>query len=152
MKLKNVDFKDLGVRIAGTFVGIAAGSLAKDAISSNSTVEGLAGEATGYLAPALVSLAGAVVSAAMDDKFMKSAGFGITASGAATIVNKIAGKSVVSLSGTGKVGKVGNVGKIGATRMPRRVPARINGVGSIMPGVGRTETIQSQLPGMAGCF
>ena len=119
-------------------------------ISENKAIEGLAGESKDYIVPAIISVGGAILSAASNDNFMKSAGFGVTAVGAAKIVNRVAGKTVVSL---------GSVNS--ARRMPRRIPQRsISGLGNtIAPlpaGMGRTFNQQgSALPGMSGqvgCF
>lgn len=149
MKFKNINWKDTATQIAGTFAGIVAGSFVDKQISDSNTVEGLAGNAKDYIVPSIVAVGGALVSAASDSKVVKSFGFGVTAVGAAKVVNRAAGKTVVSL---------GSVGS--ARRMPRRIPQRsLRGMGDdsmkMIPGIGRTFQPASAYPGMSGnvgCF
>lgn len=149
MKFKSVNWKETATQIAGTFAGIVAGSFVDKQISENQAVEGLAGEAKDYLVPGIVAVGGALVSAASDNKLAKSFGFGVTAVGSAKILNRAAGKTVVSLGGVGSV-----------RRMPRRIPQRMRGVGEVemkmIPGVGRTYNSGFKaMPGMSGqtgCF
>lgn len=149
MEFKSINWKDTATQIAGTFCGIVTGSFVDKQISDNETVEGLAGNAKDYIVPSIVAVGGALVSAASDSKVVKSFGFGVTAVGAAKIVNRAAGKTVVSL---------GSVGS--ARRIPRRIPQRsVRGVGDVpmkmIPGMGRTFQPGQALPGMSGnvgCF
>ncbi len=144
MKFRNVNWKDTATQIAGTFCGIVAGSFVDKTISDSNTVEGLAGDAKDYIVPSIVAVGGALVSAASDSKVVKSFGFGVTAVGAAKVVNRAAGKTIVSLGGVGSV-----------RRMPRRIPQRsVRGLGDaqikMIPGIGRTFQPGSALPGMSG--
>lgn len=144
MKFRNVNFKETATQIAGTFAGIVAGSFVDKTIDQSKAVEGLAGEAKDYIVPSIVAVGGALLSASCDNKVMKSVGFGVTAVGAAKILNRAVGKTVVSL------GSVGSV-----RRMPRRIPQRLKGVETVYAGMGRTFQQDAAFPGMSGnvgCF
>ena len=141
MELKSVNLKDTGLELAGTFLGIIGGSYIDKAITENKTVEGLAGEAKDYIVPTIVTVGGAILSASVKNKFVKSVGFGVSCAGGAKIVNRASGKQVVSL------------GSVNNNRV-RRIPQRMRGIGYIkeLPaGMGRTfNQPGSAIPGMSG--
>lgn len=141
MKLKNVNWKETAMQLAGTFVGIAGASWIKKGLQENETVSGLAGNAKNYLVPGVLTVAGAVMSASVNDKFLKSAGFGMTAVGGASILNEVTGKNIVTISGVNGVGSVRR-----AIPSQRRMMRGIGNVTTTYPGMGNQPS--SLMPGM----
>lgn len=138
MKFKSVNWKNTAMKLAGTLVGVAVGGAVKKTLNESNAVEGLAGETKNYLIPAVLAVGGAVLSASVNDDFVKNAGFGVTAVGGASMVNELAGKEVITLNGLKGVRGVG--------RLPRRYPSQIAmrstaGVGktSYEEGMGRAD-------------
>lgn len=145
MKLKKIDIKDTAIKLAGTFIGIAAGSATQKYLSESNTVSGLTGNGTvkNYLVPSVVAVAGTLCSACSNNDFVKSFGFGVTAVGGAQIVNQVAGKELIALAkgSNNSLAAIGNSDLGRVNRIPRRIPNRAlqpktNGVGDLMPGMG----------------
>lgn len=139
LKVSNV--KSLAMKLAGTFTGVALGGTIKKALNQSTAVEGLAGEAKDYLVPVIIAAGGMVMSASVQDDFLKNAGFGVSAVGGASLVNQAFGKEVITLNGVRGLG-----------RMPRRIPAQ--GVARTTYGVGRTsyENGMSGMGNLSGCI
>lgn len=141
MKIKSVNWKNTAMKLAGVFAGVVAGGACKKALNESNAVEGLAGDAKNYLVPAVLAVGGAVLSASVNDDFIKNAGFGITAVGGASIVNEAMGKEVITLNGVRGLG-----------RMPRRIPAQgvVRGVRGM--GIASLEAGMSGTGLVDGCF
>lgn len=137
MKFKQVNWKNTALKLAGTLTGVVVGGAVKKALNESNAVDGLAGNTKGYFVPALLAVGGAVVSASVNDDFIKNAGFGMTAVGGAGLVNEVMGKEVITLNGVRGLG-----------RMPRRIPAQ--GVRGM--GVTSYESGMSGMQGVQGCF
>ena len=135
MKFKSVNWKNTAMKLAGTLTGVVVGGALKKALNESNAVEGLAGNATKYLVPTLLAAGGAVVSASVNDDFIKNAGFGMTAVGGAGIVNELMGKEVITLNGVRGLG-----------RMPRRIPSQV-----ATRGIG-TLSLEPGMSGVQGCF
>lgn len=135
MKLKNVNWKDATMKLAGTFVGVVAGGIVKKTLNESNAVDGLAGSAKNYLVPAVMAVGGAVLSASVSDSFVKNVGFGVSAVGGAGLVNEAMGKEVITLNGVKGVG-----------RIPRRIPSQVRGLGITSLEAGMSGT------GIQGCF
>lgn len=154
-----VNWKETGIKMAGTFVGIAAGSAARKYISGSNTVSGLFGGNTAkdYFVPGVLAAVGAVVSATCKDEFIKAVGFGATSANGAAIVNQLVGRELVTLKGLGNtmpgMGGMRGIGCNGMgviNRIPRRVPQKVSGLDSINAMPGMSGGVSGTLPGMGG--
>lgn len=142
--MKKVNWKGTVLNVAGVITGVVGGSVLKKALKGSQTVQGVAGSASGFLIPTVVSVAGAVLSGMTNDNFLKNASLGVTAVGGAGLINELCGREVVTLGATGATKPV----RSSSVVMPRRIPQQtpIRGIGSTMPGMGNT------MPGMGGTF
>ena len=144
---KNLNWKKTALNVAGVITGVVGGSILKNALNGNQTIQGVAGNASGFLIPAVVSVAGAVLSGMTDDNFLKNASLGVTAVGGAGFINELCGRNVVTLGATGNVKSVRSSSIVMPRRLPKQTPVNpVKGVGSTMPGMGST------MPGMGGTF
>lgn len=144
---KNLNWKKTALNVAGVITGVVGGSILKNALNGNQTIQGVAGNASGFLIPAVVSVAGAVLSGMTDDNFLKNASLGVTAVGGAGFINELCGRNVVTLGATGNVKSVRSSSIVMPRRLPQQTPVNpVKGVGSTMPGMGST------MPGMGGTF
>lgn len=148
MKWKQINWENTAMKLAGTLVGVAVGGATKKALNESKAVEGLAGEGKNYLVPVVLAVGGAVMSASVNNEFLKNAGFGVTAVGGASIVNELAGKEVITLNGVSGVRGIRGIGRI-----PRRIPNQgvSRGVGnpSYNAGMG---TFNAGMGSFVGCF
>lgn len=140
------------MKLAGTLVGVAVGGATKKALNESKAVEGLAGEGKNYLVPVVLAVGGAVMSASVNNEFLKNAGFGVTAVGGASIVNELAGKEVITLNGVSGVSGVRGLGR-GLGRMVRRIPAQgvSRGVGNPAYDAGMGN-FDAGMGSIVGCF
>ena len=144
---KNLNWKKTALNVAGVITGVVGGSILKKALNGNQTIQGVAGNASGFMIPAVVSVAGAVLSGMTDDNFLKNASLGVTAVGGAGFINELCGRDVVTLGATGNVKPVRSSSIVMPRRLPQQTPVNpVKGVGSTMPGMGST------MPGMGGTF
>ena len=101
----------IGLKCGEYLAGIAVGSFIANKISSKDSVSGvdllgLDGDTSGYVSPVVVALAGAAAIQFGKDELIKNIGTGCLIAGGVKLVNKFAGKSVISLSGTDENEKV----------------------------------------------
>lgn len=141
--MKKVNWKGTALNVAGVITGVVGGSVLKKALKGSQTVQGVAGNASGFLIPTVVSVAGAVLSGMTNDNFLKNASLGVTAVGGAGLINELCGREVVTLGATDT-----RAVRSTSVVMPRRLPKQtsVRGIGSTMPGMGST------MPGMGGTF
>lgn len=100
-----VNWAAMATKIACTLAGVAAGSYASGLIGKKDEVSGtdllgLDGDTSNYVAPLVTAAAGGVLYASTRDENIRNVAVGIMAAGGAKVVNKLAGKSLVSLNGT----------------------------------------------------
>lgn len=86
-------------------VGIAAGSAIANAISKKDAVSGvdllgLDGDTSGFVSPVLTAAIGAAAIQFGKSDTLRNIGMGCMIAGSTKLVNKIAGKSLISLNGT----------------------------------------------------
>ena len=90
-----------GLVTAGLIAGTQLTKLIakKDTVSGNDLL-GLSGNESAYTANGIVLAAGVAAALLVDNKYVKDASIGLAISGAAGIINKVAGKSIVALGTT----------------------------------------------------
>lgn len=117
--------KKVGGLTAGLAVSTCVNSFLqkKSGVNGDETMLGLSGDTSGYVIPAAIAILGLLGSRYVNDDFAKNICYGAAAGGFAGIVNKVANKSIVALSGDD---------------------------GKPLPGLGATETAYQQLPVYSG--
>lgn len=97
---KKVDIKSTAIKVASMCAGVAVGSFINKFFGEKSQkVAGLDGDTADYVAPILTGAAGVLGMSMSKSQLLKDASLGITVAGGAAMINKIAGKTVVALSG-----------------------------------------------------
>jgi hypothetical protein len=102
---KRVDLGGTFAKVGGVLLGCAVGTFVANTIGKKDAVSGvdllgLDGETSGYVTPFVTLAGGLAVSHLASSETLKNIGLGIMAVGGAKLVNNVAGKSLVSLSGT----------------------------------------------------
>ena len=90
-----------GLITAGLIAGTQLTKLiAKKDTASGNDLLGLSGNESAYTANGIVLAAGVAAALLVGNKYVKNASIGLAISGAAGIINKVAGKSIVALGTT----------------------------------------------------
>lgn len=150
-----MNIKDGLMTFAGAFAGVAITAYATKAASESETVGRLLGEETPgktdtmkYVVPGLITVAGIVGAAMLNNKTAQAACVGAASVGAAKLVNGVSGSKVISLGATDDI-----VAPINSRSLiiPRAIPAQTPMYGSEkLPG---TAGVKEALPGIVGgCY
>lgn len=153
MDVKKIYWKEMLFNAAGVITGVMAGTLLKKTLQKNAAVEKLQGDTKEYAVPAVLSVGGIVCGSVAKNAFLKSASLGLTAVGAAGILNETMGKQVVTLGSVEPETAYDKVAVKEPIAMPRQVPVLedykpveehkpIAGVKGLEPGVGSVNGLE----------
>ena len=147
-------WKETGMSALAVIGGVMVGTALKKALAKTTeSVEGLAGQVSNYVVPAILTVGGVAANGMTKNPILKNVALGVTAVGGAGVINEAMGRSVVALGNTGVVvGRrpLGLPTDSGAITIPRQIPAKtiepvfnsVNGVngakGDLVPGMGTT--------------
>lgn len=100
-KPRRINFKDTMISLGAMAGGLAVGSYVNKFLSKEGKeVAGLSGEVSDYVAPAITTALGLVAMKMANGTIAKDMSKGLSLAGGIAIINKAAGKELVSLSGT----------------------------------------------------
>ena len=104
-KRSSSDWSGIAMRTGEVLLGIAAGSVIAKTIGNRDNVSGvdllgLDGDTSGYVTPLITAAVGAAAIQFGKSDILRNIGMGCAIAGGVKLVNKVAGKSLISLNGT----------------------------------------------------